>query len=133
MQLDAQFFFNFIQQIKRIFTVTVELINKHNNGRVSHSTHFHQFSRLLFYPFYPIHHQNNTINGSQCAVGVFSKIFVTWRIEEVNQHALVLKGHHRSSHTDTTLTFNFHEIAGSMFFNLVAFYCTCSLDSTTKK
>lgn len=54
-------------------------------------------------------------------------------IQEVYQVAIILKRHNGSSYANAALALDFHEIAGSVFLDLIAFYGTGSLDGTAEK
>ena len=57
-----QFFFNFLQKIETVLSITVHLVDEYNHRCVPHAAHFHQPAGLRFYSIYAVHYQNNTIN-----------------------------------------------------------------------
>ena len=75
--IDNQFFFQFIQQVERIFCFTVHLVDENNNRSVTHTTYFHQLTCLRFHTLCTIHNNNNTIYSSKCTVSIFRKVLVS--------------------------------------------------------
>ena len=116
---NPEFLFNFFEQVKGIAAIAIHLINKDNHGCIAHTADFHQFFGLFLHAFHTINHEHHTIYGGKGTIGIFGKIFMPGRIEEVNEFILVFEAHHRGRHRDTSLTFDFHKVGGSVFLNLV--------------
>ena len=131
--LNHQFFLQFIQQVERIFTFTVHLINENNYRSLSHAAHFHQFPCLGFHTFRTVDHDDNAIYRSQRTICIFGKVLVTRSIKDVNLVIPIIKFHYRSRHRDTTLFLNLHPVGCSRFLNLITFYSTRHLNLTTEK
>ena len=56
---------------------------------------------------------------------------MTGGVEQVDQLATILKGHHRGAHRDPALAFDLHEVARGAPSDLVALHSACGLDGTT--
>ena len=131
--MDMQFFFDLVQQVERILTVTVHLIDKHDHGGLTHTTDFHQLTGLGFHTFCGIDHDNNTIHSRQRTKRIFSEILVAGRIEDIDFMAGIIESHHGGCDGDSTLLFNFHPVGGSCLLDLVRLYGSCHMNGTSKE
>ena len=131
--MNGKFFLQLIQQIKRIFGLTVHFVDKYNNRRITHTAHLHQLTRLRFHTFCTIHNNDNAIYSSQRAVCIFGKVLVTGSIEDINLIIFIVKLHHRGSYRDTTLFLYIHPVGCSGLLYLIALYSTRYLNLSTKK
>src|SRR5690606_37905767 len=80
----TQFLLYFIHQIKSIISFSIEFVDEDNHRDVSHTTNFNEFFGLLLYPFGNVNHHNHTINSRKRTESIFSKIFVTRCIENID-------------------------------------------------
>ena len=119
-----EFFFQFVEQIERVFGFTVHLVHEDDNRCITHTADFHQLACLGFHPFGTIHYNDNRIDGGQCAIGVFRKVLVTRCIEDVDFIVVVIELHHGGGYRDTTLFFDVHPVGCSCLLDLIAFYGT---------
>ena len=131
--LDLQFGFNLIEQIKWIFTWTVEFVDEDHHRRFTHATHLHQFTGLGLDTFGTVNHDNHTIDSCQGTVRIFGKIFVTGSVENIDLAIFVLETHHRSGYRNSTLTLNLHEVGSGPFLDLVRFDSPRHMNRTSKK
>ncbi len=129
LQLTLQF----VQNIKRVSTLSVEFVHKDYHRRFPHSTNLHKFPRLLLYTLSHIDHDDNAIYSRQRAISIFRKILVTWRIQDVNLIVAVIETHYRGSHRNAALFLYFHPVGCRCFLNLVRLNSTCHMDCATKQ
>jgi hypothetical protein len=66
-------------------------------------------------------------------VGIFGKVLVTGRVEQVDEGVILLEAHHRCSYRDTPLALYLREVGGSVFLYLIALNGACHLYGTTEK
>ena len=130
---NGKFFFQLIQQIERIFSFTVHLIDKNNYRSLSHTANFHQLARLCFHTFCTIHHNNYTIHSRQSTISIFGKVLVSRSIENIDFIIMIIKLHHRSGNRDTTLLFNIHPVGCCSFLYFIALHGSCHLNLSTEK
>ena len=130
---NLQLRFYLIEQVERVLTFTVELIDENDNRRLAHAAHFHQFTRLCFNAFCYINYDNNTVDSRQCAVSIFGKILVSGRVENIYFIIAVIESHHRSGYRYTSLLLDFHPVRGSGFLYLVRFHGSGNMDSAAEK
>ena len=82
--LDLEFLFQFIEQVKGVATFTVHLIDKDDHRRLTHTTDRHQLTRLRLHTLGPIDHDDGRVNGCQRSEGILGKVLVTRSIEDVD-------------------------------------------------
>ena len=120
--LQIQFSFDLIEQIHCVFSLAVEFIDEYDNRSFTHFAHADEFFGLLLYPFRHVDNHNGTIHRRQSPIGIFRKILVTRRIQNINFAPAILKPHHGSRHRDTPLPFDFHKIGGRSFLDFIRLY-----------
>ena len=131
--LNHQFFFEFIEQVERIFSFTVHFVDEDYYRSLSHAAYLHQFTRLRFHPLRTVYNDDNTVYSSQCAVCIFSKVLVTRSIENVDFIIPIVELHHGSRYRNTTLFLDFHPVGRSRLFYLITLYCASYLYLTSEK
>ena len=141
--VDMKFLLQFVEQVEGIATLAVHLVDKDNDGSIPHTADFHQFARLCLHTFGRIHHNDRGIDSRKRSIGIFGKVLVAWRIEDVDLIGLVLLGfgtlgtivelHHRRGDRDTTLLLNVHPVGGGALAYFVALHRTGYLNLSTKE
>ena len=131
--VDGEFLLQLIQQVERVFCLTVHLIDKDNHRSVAHAADFHQLACLCFHTFRTVHHDDNAVHRRQCAVGIFGKVLVTRSIEDIDFIIVIVELHYGSGYGDTTLFFNIHPVRRCRLLYLVALYRTRHLNLTAKQ
>ena len=89
------FIFNLIEQFEWVASFAVHLVHEDYDRSLAHTAHFHQLACLGFYAFGTIDHNDDAIDGSQCAVGVFGEVLVAGGVEDIDFVAVVVKFHDR--------------------------------------
>ena len=56
---DSEFFFYFIQKIKRIICISVHFVDKSKNRNMTHNADFEEFSGLCLYTLASINNHNS--------------------------------------------------------------------------
>jgi hypothetical protein len=92
---DLEHLFDFIEQIERFATFAVQLINERENWRIAQTAHFHELDGALFDAFGTVDHHERRIHSSKRAIGVFGKILVPRRIEQIDNVILIRELHYR--------------------------------------
>ena len=113
---DFEFLLHLIHQIEGVFALAVHLVDEHDDRRVPHAAHLHQFAGLGLDALGAVYHDDNAVNGREGAVGVFRKILVAGRVEDIDFIVfvleLVVESHHGGGHRDTALFFYLHPVGG---------------------
>ena len=104
--MNLQHRFNFVQQLDRVAHFAIHLIDESDDRRIAQAAHFEQFDGLFFDTLGRIHHHHRRVDGGEHAVGVFGKIFVARRVEQVDYAIIKTELHHRAGHGDAALLFH---------------------------
>jgi hypothetical protein len=110
--LDAEHRFNLIQQFDRLAAFAVQLVDKGENGRLAQAADFHQLDGALLDALGAVNDHQGRVHGGQRAVGVFRKVRVAGRIQQVDDAAIVLELHHRAGDRDAALLLQLHPVGG---------------------
>ena len=108
--IQCQTFFNLVDQIKWLSRFAVHLVDKGDDGNVAHAADFEQLARPVFNALGPVDDHDGGIYSSECSIGVFRKVFVARRVQQVEHAAAIFKGHHRGHHRNATGFFNAHPV-----------------------
>ena len=91
----AELAFNLVHHAHRVLYLAVHLVDKSQDGRASCAAHLQQAAGLRLNAVGRVNHHQRRINGGQHAVGVFRKILVAGRVEQVNNATPVFHLHDR--------------------------------------
>ncbi len=119
-----QFALELVQNLERVASLTVELVDEYYDGGIAHAAHLHQLAGLLLHAFRHVHDDYYTVHGRECAVSVLCKVLVAGRVEDVYLVVAVIESHHGRGYRYAALLLDFHPVAGGGFLYLVAFYGT---------
>ena len=128
-----QLLLDLVQQVERILTVTVHLIDEHDHRGLTHTADLHQLTGLRLHTLGNVDHDDDAIHRRQGAEGVLREVLVTRRIQDVDLMIRIIKRHHRRSDRDTTLFLNLHPVGCSGFLDLVRLYRTRHMDCASKQ
>jgi len=124
VEVDLQFFFDLFEEVETVLAVTVHFIDEYDHRRLPHGDHFHKPAGLRFHPVHAVNDEDDAVHCCQRTKGVFREVLVTRRIEQVDEVAIVFKGHDAGGHADAALPFDLHEIGSGVLLDLVALYRT---------
>src|SRR5688572_26314873 len=95
VQLDTKFLFHFFNQVEPVLSVTVHLVDEYDHWSIAHAAYFHKAACLFLDPVHTVNYQDHTVDSRQGTISIFCEILVTGRIKQVDQYAMVFKGHNR--------------------------------------
>ena len=130
---DLQFLLQLVENVKWVAALAVKLVDKNDDRRVAHAAHLHQFARLGLNTLCHVHDDNDAVHSCQCTIGVFGKVLVTRRVEDVDLVVAIVESHDRGSNRDATLLLNLHPVASGGFFDFVALDSTCHMNGSTEE
>ena len=137
--LDLQFLFQFVQQVERVATFAVHLVDEDDDGRIPHAAHLHQLPRLRLHTLGTVHHDDGRVNSRQRTVSVFGKVLVSRCVEDVHLvfclRALrrIVKFHHRRRYRDTSLFLDVHPVGCRCLPDFVTLHGTSHLYLSAKQ
>ena len=137
---NLQFFFQLIENIEWVTSLTVHLVDEDDNRSIAHAAHLHQFAGLCLHTLGRIHHDDGRIHGGEGTVGILAEVLVTWSIEDIHLVRFsglsiwqVIELHHGCGNRDTTLFLDIHPVGSSSFTNLIIFNGTSHLNLSTEE
>ena len=76
--------FRSLQQVEPVLSIAVHFIDEYDHGCPAHGDHFHQAPGLLP-PVHAVDHQYNAVDRREGTIGIFGKVLVTGRIQQVDK------------------------------------------------
>ena len=130
---EPELLLHFIEEVKSIFTLSIELVDENNHRNASHSAYLNELFGLLLHPFCHIDDHNHRIYRCKGTVGVLRKVLVPRSIEDINLMSAIVECQHGSSHRNPPLSLDFHKVGSRTFLYFVGFYRSCLLNSPTEE
>ena len=112
--LHAEFALDLLHQRQRLLHFAVHLVDEGDDGRVAQAADFEQLDGLRLDALGGVDHHHRRIHRGQHAVGVFRKVLVAGRIEQVDDAIAVFHLHHARCHRDAALLLDLHPVGGGM-------------------
>ena len=110
--LDAQHGLDLVEQFDRLADFAVQLVDEAENRRIAQATHLHQLDGAILHALGRVDDHQHRIDRGQGAIGIFRKILVTGRVEQVHHPVAVRELHHRGSDRDAALLLHRHPVGG---------------------
>ena len=105
---------DFINNFKCIAAFAVHFVTESKDRQIAQPAHFKQLLCLALNPLGPVDHHYGSINSCQGAVGVFRKIRVARRVNQIKPKVAVfakeIEGHGRGRHGNPAVFFHRHKI-----------------------
>ncbi len=99
-----------VEQRQRVLALAVDLVDEGDDRDIAQPAHLEQLARLVLDALGRVDHHHGRIDGAQRAVGVLAEVGVTRRIEQVENRAVALEGHHRAGHRDAARLLDGHPV-----------------------
>jgi hypothetical protein len=112
VRVQAEHALQFIQERDRIAGGPVELVHEGDDRNSPEPADLKKLPGLVLDSLPGINDHDGGVHGSEHAVGVFGKILVARRVEQVHKKAAVLELQHGGTHRDAALTLQFHPVGG---------------------
>ena len=108
----AELLLDLVHDVHRVLHLAVHLVDESQDGRVAGAANLQQAARLRLDAVGRINHHQGGIDGGQHAVGVFGKILVAGRVQQVDDAVAVFHLHDRAGDGNAALLFDFHPVGG---------------------
>ncbi len=102
--------FDFVEEIERIPRFAVELVDERQDWNIAQAAYLEQFAGARLDAFRGVDHHDRGIDGGQRAIGIFRKVLVARRIEEIKDATAIVEGHDRGDNRDPALAFDPHPV-----------------------
>ena len=111
-RLHSQHRLHLIQQRQRVQRRPIQLIDEREHRNSALATHLKQLARLRFHTLGCIQNHHRTVGGHQRPVGIFRKILMAGRIQQIDHVALIGKLQHRRGDGNAAFLLHRHPIRG---------------------
>lgn len=129
--LNLEEVFKFFHELKRGASVAVTLVDKGEDGELTHTTDFEELFCLRLDTFGDVNEHDGGVCGSECTVGILGEVGVARRIKEVDLAIEVLELKNRGGNGDTALFFKFHPVTHGVSCGASALHATCEVNCST--
>ena len=93
--VERQRLFDFVQQIEGIAALAVHLVDEGDDGNVAQTADLEQLAGPRLDALGGVDHHHGGVDRRQRAIGVFGKVLMARRVQQVEHQALVFERHHR--------------------------------------
>ena len=108
--VERQRLFDLVQEIERVAALAVHLVDEGDDRNVAQPADFEQFPRPRLDALGGVDHHDRGIDRGQRAIGIFGKVLVARRVQQVEDEALELERHHRGHDRDAALALDLHPV-----------------------
>ena len=130
---DVQFLFELVEDIKRVASLAVELVDEDYYRSLSHAAYLHQTACLSLDTFGDIDHDDYGVDGGKGAEGSLGEILMARGVEDIYFIVAVIETHYGCCDGNTALFLYLHPVGGSCFLDFVAFDGTGNVNGTTEE
>ncbi len=109
-RIQRQGLLNFVDQVERVAAFAVELVDKGDDRHVAQPADLEQLAGLLLDAAGRVDDHDRAVHRGQRAIGVLAEILVARRVEQVEDDAVMLEGHHRRTDRDAALALDRHPV-----------------------
>ena len=108
--IQRQSLLDLVKQVERVTALAVELVDKGDDRHVAQPAHLEQLLGLLLDAARRVEHHDGAVDRGQRAIGVLAEILVAGRVEQIEDAAIMLEGHHRRADRDAALALDRHPV-----------------------
>ncbi len=112
--VERQRLFDLVKQIERIAAFAVHLVDEGDDRNVAQPAHLEQLAGPRLDAFGGIDHHHGGIDRRQRAIGIFGKILVAGRVQQVEDQAAIFEGHHRGDDGNPALALDLHPVGAGV-------------------
>ena len=119
---------NVFKKVKRIFCISVHLVDECNDRNITHYTDLEKFDSLFLNTLWTVNYHYGRVCRHKCTVGIFREVLMSRCVKNIYAITVIFKLQNRWCNRNTTLFFNFHPVGHSMLCGSFAFYRTCKVN-----
>ena len=131
--VERQRLFDFVENFERIARLAVELVDEGDDGNVAQAADLEQFARARLDALGGVDDHHGRIDGGQRAIGVFGKVFMAWRIQQVENAVAIFERHHGCHDRDAAFTFDAHPVRACLAPRSLRAHFTRKLDRAAEE
>ena len=131
--VERQRLFDLVQQFERIAALAVHLVDEGDDRNVAQPAHLEQLSRPRLDTLGGVDHHDRGIDCRERAIGVFGKVLVARRIQQVEHQALEFERHHRRHDRDAALALDLHPVGTGIAPLALGLDLPCQIDGAAEQ
>ena len=108
--VERQRLLDLVDQLEGVAALTVELVDEGDDGHIAQPADLEQLQGLGFDALGRVQHHHRGIDRCQGAIGVLAEILVAGGIEQIEDEAVMLEGHHRGRDRNPALLLDLHPV-----------------------
>ena len=108
--VERQGLLDLIEELERVAAFTIHLVDESDDRNVAQPAHFKELAGPRLDALGRIDHHHRQVDRGEGPIGVFREILVARRIKQIEDPAVILKGHHRRHDGNAALAFNGHPV-----------------------
>ena len=131
--VERQRLFDLVQQFEGVAALAVHLVDEGDDRDVAQPAHLEQLSRPRLDALGGVDHHDRGIDRGQRAVGVFGKVLVARRIQQIEHEAFELERHHRGDDRDAALALDLHPVGPGIAPLALGLDLPCQIDGAAEQ
>ena len=92
--VERQRLLDLVDEVERVAALAVHLVDEGNDRDVAQPADLEQLARSRLDALGGVDHHHRRVDRRERAIGVFGKVFVAGRIEQIEHTSVILEGHH---------------------------------------
>jgi len=110
-----QFVFNVRENVQGRQAVAIQLVDEGDDRCVAQTADFHELLRLRFDAFGAVNHHQRAVHGGEHPVGIFGKVLMPRRVQQVDLAAGVFEFHDRRGDGNAAFFLDGHPVGKRVF------------------
>ncbi len=99
-----------VEQFDGIARLAVHLVDEGDDGDIAQAADLEQLAGLRLDALGGVDHHHRAVGGGQRAIGVFRKVLMARRVEQIEDGPAIFEGHHRRGDGDAALLLDLHPV-----------------------
>src|ERR1700742_467647 len=108
--VERECFLDFVEQLESVAALTVHLVDEGDDGNVAEAADLEQLPGTRFDALGGVDHHDRGIDRGERAIGVFGKVLMARRIQEVEHEPVELESHHRGDDGNAAFALDLHPV-----------------------
>ena len=108
--VERQRLLDLVEDLERVAALAVHLVDEGDDRNVAQPADLEQLAGARLDALGGVDHHHRGVDGGERAVGVFREVLVARRVEQVEDVAVVIEGHHRRDHRNAAVALDRHPV-----------------------
>ena len=108
--IERQRLFDLVEQLERIAALAIHLVDEGDDRNVAQAADLEKLACARLDALGGVDHHDRRVDRRQRAIGVFGEVLVARRVEQIEDAAVVIEGHHRGDDRNAALALDRHPV-----------------------